>query len=89
MTEQQISEVVESLRGTCMNSVQQAIEDVFGVDHKLTFEEESELEHRVEQELFVCDQCGWCCEMGEQDSDIEDEHGVLVCEDCRDEYIEK
>lgn len=78
LTYKQLDDIISALQGTCMNSVEQACIDVLGRDP--TPDELGEAEEEVECNLFVCDECGWYCEMSEMSEDEEDS----ICTGCKD-----
>lgn len=74
-----IYEVIESLQGTCTSSLAQKCEELFpGTEEDdLTDEDYA----AVDDEIFVCAQCGWRCETSEAHEHPEDGDGD-VCDDC-------
>lgn len=71
-------EIVEHIRGTC-NSIGSALETFNAGD----LEDDTEFLGHLDQEIFLCDTCGWWCETSEMAED-EDETGQ-VCTDCSEQ----
>lgn len=85
--EEKLNEIIEYLRGTCMNTVRGAAEEILA--REVTEDELDKIEKAVDEELFTCQICGWYCERGEESSEVFDRLGEDdVCEDCEDEYLE-
>lgn len=66
--------VVERLRGQCIIDMEQALEEV---GQTLTPENEQLLEARV----FLCDECGWWCDVEE----LNNETDRNMCDDCSED----
>lgn len=76
-----VQTVIDHLQGTCMNTLASAIEELFPgmTEDDLTTEDHE----KIDIEIFVCDTCGWWCEMSEE----HDSDSGQVCDDCySDEY---
>lgn len=75
-----LNAIVAYLQGTCMNSLNDAVEAV--TDGKYTEEDLTESNHDfIDNEIFCCDSCGWWCETSEM-GESEDEQ---ICQDCVDD----
>lgn len=72
-TERRINEIVEHLQGTCL-SLNSALTESEQNDNELLL--------AIEQEIFLCAQCGWWCEVGEAKAGDGEED---ICEDCYEE----
>lgn len=74
----QVQTIISTLQGTC-DTLDGAVQEVCGDDFSeddLTLEQLGE----IDQQIFLCVDCGWWCEISEM-SDIEDEN---VCDDCKE-----
>lgn len=72
----QVDSIIHSLRGTC-DTLDGAIQEVCGDDYSENDLTTEQLE-KIDQEIFLCSDCRWWCEVSEM-SEIEDEN---VCDDC-------
>ena len=75
-----INKVIEYLQGTCMNSLQDGVEMCYpGMDEEdLTDDDLSQFDN----ELFICETCGWWCEISEQCAEQESCSNQQTCSDC-------
>jgi len=76
----QIEQIIQFLQGTCMNSLNDAVVEICGEE----FSEDdltSENHDQIDNEIFLCDTCGWWCEVS-QEADTE-ELGERICDDCK------
>ena len=73
-----IAELIADLQGTC-KSISDFLPEGMNQDD-LTQNDLSE----IDQEIFLCDGCGWWCEVSESN----DRGGENVCDDCKDEENE-
>ena len=74
ITQEQLEEIVENLQGTC-NDLDSIVDEVTncvcsGLD--LTFDQHD----YINQQIFLCETCGWWYEICEQSEDFEN------CESC-------
>lgn len=75
LSTEQIYRLADYLMGTC-NSLDGALDALFGIDSAMELHAESlEL---LENEVFLCSECGWWAET----SETEDRDGDVVCQDC-------
>lgn len=75
VTDEQVEQLIQYLQGTCMNSVDSAMNELFELSESDLSEEQ--LSH-IDKEIFNCDTCGWWCESSENAG--EDEN---ICQDCK------
>lgn len=68
-----ISELIESLNGTC-KTIAEALPDDMEEDDLTEADHED-----IDNQIFLCEQCNWWCEICER---IEEDD---ICEDCKDE----
>lgn len=69
--------IIERLQGQCMLSLNDAIEEEYP---EMTEDDLTPEDHNaIDNEIFLCDECGWWCEISEA-TDIESEDGK--CKDC-------
>lgn len=78
VTDEQIEQIIQYLQGTCMNTVDSALNELFSLSESDLTEEQ--MEH-IDQELFNCDVCGWWCESSENAGT----DGENVCNDCSED----
>lgn len=71
----EIDEIIETLQGTCM-SLNEGIQTILGEEAEFDDLTDEELEH-IDSEIFLCESCGWWCELSEMSD--EDEGN---CQDC-------
>ena len=68
-----INDIIQSLLGTCKTAHE------ICKTHDIDVEELTEEDWKqIDNEIFLCESCGWWCEIGEQQEDGN-------CEDCQDE----
>lgn len=78
LTREQLDELVESLRGTCMNTIDGMMSELFNLtEDDLSADEMS----HIEMEIFICGECGWWCEIS-QESEIDKGDGERYCTEC-------
>lgn len=83
LTDEQITEIVQGLRGTT-GSLDLTIEAVLGMpDVKITAIAEESLQE-IDAYIFLCEVCGWWC-----DRDEEDETSVDTCDECASDYVDE
>lgn len=63
-----VNKLIEALQGTCTIIDDHLPDEMEWSD--LTSEDHAE----IDDQIFLCDQCGWWCEISEQNGEI--------CEDC-------
>ncbi len=73
-----MTDIIEYLQGTC-NTLQEACE-IFGIEEDdLTLDQLKE----IDEEIFLCDGCGWWCCLSEEEVDDSDGGlGLRLCSDC-------
>lgn len=74
---QQLQAIIEYLQGTCL-TLQDAVETITESEYNeddLTTEQHD----FIANEIFLCDDCGWWCEVSEA---AEHEDSDQICEDC-------
>ena len=76
-TPDKIQELIDYLQGTC-NSLDDGVQTIFGEDFS-SFNLSSENHEQIDNEIFLCETCGWWCEMSESG----DEDGN--CTDCSED----
>lgn len=74
---ERITRLVEHLQGTC-KGLDEGCQDL-GIDERSLSMEELE---QIDNEIFVCDSCGWWYELGEEGSSRD---GERVCENCEND----
>jgi hypothetical protein len=75
-----LNAIVEFLQGTCMHTLNDAVEAV--TDGKHTEADLTEANHDyISNEIFECTECGWWCETSEM-GESDDEN---ICSDCLDQ----
>lgn len=72
-------ELVQYLQGTC-KSLDEGVREVYGEDFDVNELSDEDTSH-LDQEIFLCDTCGWWCEICEED-------GEGNCQDCHDSMYE-
>lgn len=78
-----IQVIIEGLQGT-MDSIQQQLDFYYP---EMTEDDLTEDDHsKLDQEIFLCANCGWWCEISEESGIDESE---LVCNDCAEENEEE
>lgn len=77
-----IQKVIETLQGTSL-TLNEAIEMLYGEGFTDMCLESSDYDV-MNNEIFLCDQCGWWCEISER-ADVEETDGADMCQDCCDE----
>lgn len=75
-------ELIDNLQGTC-NDLNHGIQEVFGEEFN-SFNIDNEVIEQLELDIFLCDCCGWWCEISEE-SDVDD--CERICEDCKEDYL--
>lgn len=70
-----VQKIIDTCQGTCTESLQSALEYHYpGMDEdELTGEDHA----AIDNEIFMCEGCGWWCEISEA---VEDEDNK--CQDC-------
>jgi len=81
LTQEQIAEITDNLRGTCMTSLSQELENLNLNEEQMTEEDWD----AIYDEIFECDGCGWWCETAEAHNYA----GGLLCDNCADERDEE
>jgi len=72
-----IQNVIDRLQGTCANTLDSAISELYeGMGEEDLTEEELA---SVDNEIFECATCGWWCEMSEN---AETDDGEMHCREC-------
>lgn len=79
LTEDQMREILDYLQGSCKD-LNDAMRDLFELDD-YDIENEKELWHYVENWIFLCNSCGWWCEMCEETATGQGE-ADFGCKDC-------
>lgn len=70
--------IIESLQGTC-GTLSSAVNEAYP---DMTEDDLTDEDHQlIDLEIFLCEECGWWCEIGEQ----HDDH----CDDCCHEGCEQ
>lgn len=69
--------IVARLEGQCMLSLESIIEE----EGLVSGRERDELVERVEEQVFLCDGCGWWCSTDELNNETSDQ----LCDDCKDD----
>lgn len=64
MRVKKLNEIVEFLQGTCMHTLDDAVQEVFGENFDSQELTQEELEF-LDNEIFKCGCCGWWCEISE------------------------
>lgn len=77
----QIKEVVESLRGTT-GSLEETINEVLGIEIESVIDIHTESLAAIDEEVFLCEKCGWWCGTDERSPD---ENDVDICDECAGE----
>ena len=73
------NKITEYLQGTCMNSLDDVIQ-IFYPD--MTEDDLIQKDYDfIDNEIFLCDECGWWCEICESN----DVDGDNKCDDCAEE----
>lgn len=85
MTQENIDmeKVIEALQGTC-KPLEYGIQAALGDDTEVDELTEEQLSH-LDQEIFLCDTCGWWCEIAVSN----DDNGDNVCDDCYEDEEEE
>lgn len=77
-TDFDVHKIIDTCQGTCSESLQSAL------DYWYPEMNEDELTkddlNTIDNEIFLCEQCGWWCEISECAED-EDE----ICQECKNE----
>ncbi len=86
LTQDEISEVVNGLQGTCQTidniiNMYIADDDIEGVDD---ISNEMELCDAIDNALFECATCGWWCEAGDYAENQNNPSGD-ICSDCNED----
>jgi len=81
VTEEQLTEIIDYLQGTC-KSLEEGISAILDIecenaDEYLTLEQF----YYIDEHIFLCDTCGWWCEVGDFSANDED---YMVCSECGD-----
>jgi hypothetical protein len=78
LTEEQVDDLAAHLIGTA-KSLGNGLEELFGIT-------ENELDikdcHSIDERLFYCAQCDWCCGMDELNTETGDDE--MICDECAD-----
>jgi hypothetical protein len=82
ISDEQVDEIISDLVGTC-DTLNDAITATTG-DDNLTEDDllPEQLEH-IDNEIFLCTDCGWWCEMIEEVGSLI--NGEMGCSDCNPE----
>ena len=74
--------IADQLRGQCVHDIEHFVDHCIE-DGRLTEAESEELRllDLIDQQVFLCDRCGWWCETSECNNQDGDEH----CDDCHTE----
>lgn len=75
---EEIEELISDLTGTT-STLNESIQELFGDD----FSEDDLTEdnhNQIDNSIFLCDDCGWWCEISEESEEGFD--GERVCSDC-------
>lgn len=75
-------QVAQELQGTC-NSLSTVLRNLFGADEAEKIESDKDFCFHLDNEVFLCDECGWWCELCE--SSIVDS---TKCDECAPENDE-
>ena len=82
-----INEIVEHLRGSCMD-LSVALND-FDLDlDDFSKEQEDQLNEAIDDLIFNCESCGWWCEVGDYADEGCNPQGLNICNDCGEEKDE-
>ena len=78
-----INPIIERLQGNCMMTLNDAIEELHP---EMTEDDLTEGDrNQFDNELFLCDQCGWWCEISEQCAVEDSCANTGYCSDCCEE----
>lgn len=66
------AKLADELIGTCL----------MGSESELYENASDEVKEQLDQYMFICDTCGWCCDASECN---ETDAGDLLCDDCWEE----
>jgi len=70
-----VHELIQALQGTC-TTINEHLPD------GMTDDDLTEDDHMaIDNEIFLCDECGWWCEVCEMN-----DTGDHICNDCNDEF---
>src|SRR5438270_431144 len=84
LTNDQINELCEDLRGTCKNE-DEALSQVTGVPPGTTWDSLKHSDYQeIDQQIFRCEKCDWWCGADEE-SQVENLDGQRICDDCEGE----
>lgn len=59
-----MNQIIEFLQGSCMNSLDDAVQEFIGEKYDSTELTEEELAY-LDDNIFECECCGWWCEISE------------------------
>lgn len=79
ITDEQVQKIIEDLQGTCKSLTDAviAVTDNPLIDERhLTIEQH----HMIDQQIFLCDDCNWWCEISEMSANSTDTN--QICLDC-------
>ena len=70
------------------SSVQDIIDELQGTCQSLSWDMDRFLEEHngyeeIDEQIFLCDICGWWCEVGEEAD--EQPMGEMICQECADD----
>jgi len=83
-TDFDLDKIVEQCRGTCMETIDDAIREHYPdmSEDDLT---EADLA-QIDNEIFTCNECGWWCESSE--AQLDEQASDIICEDCAESHAE-
>lgn len=78
ISETQLQEIIEALQGTC-DTLDGIVQVVMEDDNICTNDLTPEQLEELDQQIFLCETCGWWYEISEMSDEDQ------VCQDCDDE----
>lgn len=80
-TYEEMQEIIECLRGTC-KSLDDGVSEIF--EGKDFGDMSMDNCYQLDEQIFLCDACGWWYEIGES-ADDENYMGGQICQNCKEE----
>ncbi|MCK9267227.1 MAG: hypothetical protein M0P14_00765 [Alkaliphilus sp.] len=84
LSKDQLQDIIENLQGTCL-TLDDVLDDYGLSSEDLNLEDLS----RIEEEIFLCDGCGWWYESSELGDDEDGEFLCRWCIECENDMDEE
>ncbi len=79
ISNEEVQEAIDILQGTC-DTLDGAIQETTGNDELGEDDLTSEQHNLIDNQIFLCTECNWWCEISEQAEDDNEP----ICQDCFD-----